>query len=89
MDEVIIGDPHGLHAALARRLADLAERSGCDVRLSRPAEPQNGAAASRLLEVLGLGLGAGETVRVTCSGPGAEGVIAEVTALLGAPGPRP
>lgn len=87
VDEVVIGDPHGLHAALARRMADLVEGSGCDVRLHRSADPQNAADAARLLDVLGLGLGAGETVQVTCSGPAAEGVLAEVVALLGATPP--
>ena len=77
---VIVASRVGLHARPAMLFTQAAAASGLAVTIARPGgEPVD---ASSIMFVMSLGVPNGEEVTLTADGPGAEGVLTELVALL-------
>jgi phosphocarrier protein HPr len=77
---VIVASRVGLHARPAMLFTQAAAASGLAVTIARPGgEPVD---AASILFVMSLGVPNGEEVTLTTDGPGADGVLAELVALL-------
>ena len=79
---VTVGSRIGLHARPATILARAAARAAVPVRIGRASAAEETADAGSLLALMALGLGAGEEVVLSAEGQGAEGVLAELAALV-------
>jgi phosphotransferase system HPr (HPr) family protein len=77
---VTIGSRIGLHARPAAILARTAAGLPVRVRIGRTADTAVDAAS--VLAIMGLGVGAGESVVLTADGEGAEQVLDDLAALL-------
>jgi phosphotransferase system HPr (HPr) family protein len=80
---VVIRFAEGLHARPAAALAAVVARSGAPVTIGRLGQA-GGVDAASMLSVMGLGLGHGETVTLTSSGPDTEQLLDELADLLDA-----
>lgn len=77
---VIVASRVGLHARPAMLFTQAAAASGLAVTIARPGgEPVD---AASILFVMSLGVPNGEEVTLTADGPGADGALAELVALL-------
>jgi phosphocarrier protein HPr len=77
---VIVASRVGLHARPAMLFTQAAAASGLAVTIARPGgEPVD---AASILFVMSLGVPNGEEVTLTADGPGADGVLDELVALL-------
>ncbi|HEX7804763.1 MAG TPA: HPr family phosphocarrier protein [Cellulomonas sp.] len=77
---VIVASRVGLHARPAMLFTQAAAASGLAVTIARPSgEPVD---ATSIMFVMSLGVPHGEEVTLAADGPGAEGVLAELVALL-------
>ncbi|WP_112381929.1 phosphoenolpyruvate--protein phosphotransferase [Sphingomonas carotinifaciens] len=83
---------HGIHARPAARIADLAKRFAAEVTLEKDG---TGASARSPIGLLALGVGHGDTVTITATGPDAEDAVAALAELIlsgiheDAPAPAP
>ena len=77
--EVVITNPHGLHA---RPAAVMVERlKSFDAQVSIEAGQKTANTAS-IMSVLALGAGTGDTARIRSEGPQAEAALEAVVAIL-------
>ncbi len=71
--EIVIRNPHGLHARPATVLVELAKRFQSKIRIRHGGKVAD---SKSLIALLNLGAGNGATVRVTAEGPDAERALA-------------
>lgn len=69
----------GLHARASRKLAELAFKYECSIRVRREDEVADGRS---LMDLMMLGAGVGSTIEVEADGPDAEAAVAAIAALV-------
>lgn len=77
--ELHITNALGLHARAAAQLVKIANRYQCEVQVECEGQTVNG---KSIMGVLMLAAAQGMTVKVTCSGPGAQACFGEIEALV-------
>ena len=77
--EVVITNPHGLHARPAAVMVE--QLKSFDARVSIEAGQKTANTAS-IMSVLALGAGPGDTARIHSEGPQAEAALEAVVAIL-------
>lgn len=78
--DAVVGSPTGLHARPAVQLVKHAKAFAGSVRIGRPGE--EAVDAKSLVKVLGLKARAGETVRLSADGEGAEAIVDRLAAIV-------
>jgi phosphocarrier protein len=69
----------GLHARAAAQLVKVSNRYKCEVEVECEGQVVNG---KSIMGVLMLAAAQGMQVKVSCSGPGAQGCLDEIAALI-------
>lgn len=77
--EVVITNPHGLHARPAAVMVERLKTFDAEVRIEAGQKTAN---AVSIMSVLALGAGPGDTARVRSEGPQAEAALEAVVAIL-------
>lgn len=77
--EVVITNPHGLHARPAAVMVEKLKAIDAEVRIEAG---QKSANAVSIMSVLALGAATGDTARVHSHGPQAEAALEAVVAIL-------
>ena len=77
--DVVVRNPQGLHLRPATEFARLALSTGCKVRVRTGGADANG---TSVLELAMLGIAQGATLRISAEGPGAEGAVRALVALV-------
>lgn len=77
--EVVITNPHGLHARPAAVMVERLKTFDAEVRIEAGQKTAN---AVSIMSVLALGAGPGDTARVHSEGPQAEAALEAVVAIL-------
>ncbi|MDE0318919.1 MAG: HPr family phosphocarrier protein [Acidimicrobiales bacterium] len=77
--EVVITNPHGLHARPAAVMVEKLKAFDAEVRIEAGQKTAN---AVSIMSVLALGAGPGDTARVHSEGPQAEAALEAVVAIL-------
>jgi PTS hybrid protein len=80
--ELEIRNPSGLHARPAVTFVRAAAGSRSTIRVANLSRAGAEADARSILGVLGLGVGAGDRIRVTAEGEDAEATLAALAALV-------
>ena len=75
----VVRDPAGLHAQSAARLCSVASEYACEVALAWKGMSCD---AKSVFEVLAMGVPAGETVTVACTGDDERSCLEALTPLL-------
>ncbi len=77
--EVVITNPHGLHARPAAVMVEQLKTFDAEVSIEAGKKTAN---AVSIMSVLALGAGPGDTARVRSEGPQAQAALAAVVAIL-------
>lgn len=77
--EVVVRNEKGLHARPAARFVKTASKSACEIFVEKDGERVNG---KSIMGLMMLAAGPGSRLILHATGSGAEGVIAELEAIL-------
>jgi phosphocarrier protein len=78
-EDFVIMNQLGLHARAAAQLVQLTSKCSCDVTLRSQDQEVNG---KSIMGVLMLAAACGETLHVSCVGPGAQACLEEISELI-------
>jgi multiphosphoryl transfer protein len=81
--ELVINNPHGLHARPAAQFVRLVRRFAADVRVRDISSPGPAVSGRSVSGLATLGVAAGHRVEVTATGPQAREVLDAIAALVG------
>lgn len=79
---VLVRNPSGLHARPASEIVSAAKAFRCRITIARDGSDEPGGSAKSIITLLGLGIAAGETARLTAEGEDEQGAVEALATLI-------